>query len=304
MDAFAPPVFMLGAPRSFTSLVCAMLGQHPEAYGVPELNLMVVETLDEIKQRYVDIRYFQLHGLLRTVAQLYGGEQTLNSVEMAHRWLSSHVEWSTQEVYHALCAKVYPLRIIDKSPVYATEVEIMRRIYRTFPNAHFLHLVRHPLDMGKSLLNIESGRKMAIQQQSLDYSTNPPTIDPQFMWYKMQSAILEFLQEVPSAQQMCVRGEYLLANPEEYFQKICNWLGFSWDEKACEAVFHPETSLYACFGPFGANLGNDPNFLKSPLYRPSRTLKLSKLEGQLPWRPDGKPFLPQVMELAQRLGYD
>ena len=304
MEAFAPPVFILGAPRSFTSLVCAMLGQHPEAYGVPELNLMVTETLSDLKNRYADIRYFQLHGLLRTVAQLYGGEQTLNAVEMAHRWISSHREWSTAEVYYALCQKVNPLRIIDKSPVYATEVAIMQRLYRAFPHAHFLHLVRHPLDMGKSLLNIESGRKMAVQQRSLDYSTNPPTIDPQFMWFKMQTAILAFLKEVPPSQQLCVRGEYLLAHPEEHFEKICKWLGFAWNATASAAVFHPETSPYACFGPFGANLGNDPNFLKSPLYRPSRTLKIGKLGGPLLWRPDGKSFLPQVIELAQTLGYE
>ena len=79
------PIFILGAPRSFTSLVCTMLGQHPEAYGVPELNLFITETLEQMLQRLKGVRQFQMHGLLRTVSQLYAGEQTILSVDMAYR---------------------------------------------------------------------------------------------------------------------------------------------------------------------------------------------------------------------------
>src|SRR5260221_9464285 len=33
---FADPVFILALPRSFSSVVCGMLGQHPQMYGLPE----------------------------------------------------------------------------------------------------------------------------------------------------------------------------------------------------------------------------------------------------------------------------
>ena len=33
----AAPLFILAPPRSYTSLFNAMIGQHPEAYGLPEL---------------------------------------------------------------------------------------------------------------------------------------------------------------------------------------------------------------------------------------------------------------------------
>ena len=41
------PIFVLAAPRSYSSLVNAMIGQHPELYGVPELNLFQCETVAE-----------------------------------------------------------------------------------------------------------------------------------------------------------------------------------------------------------------------------------------------------------------
>src|SRR5438874_389166 len=37
-SGFADPVFILALPGSFSSVVCAMLGQHPEMYGLPETN--------------------------------------------------------------------------------------------------------------------------------------------------------------------------------------------------------------------------------------------------------------------------
>jgi len=40
------PVFVL-APRSFSSIVATMLGQHPQMYGVPELELFAAETMGE-----------------------------------------------------------------------------------------------------------------------------------------------------------------------------------------------------------------------------------------------------------------
>lgn len=185
------PIFILASPRSFTSLLCAMLGQHPEVYGVPELNLFITETTEQLVQRFKGSVQFQLHGLLRTVAQLYTGEQTVQSIDMSHRWILSRLRWSTGEVYIELCQKVAPLRIVDKSPTYSLHPEVLNRIKRTFPEAHYLHLIRHPRTQGQSIMKIANAA-MAILTDSIDYSTKTPTVDPQYLWYKMQCTILEF----------------------------------------------------------------------------------------------------------------
>ena len=41
-------VIMLGPPRSFTSVVSAMVGQHPQLYGLPEVHLFTTETVGEL----------------------------------------------------------------------------------------------------------------------------------------------------------------------------------------------------------------------------------------------------------------
>ena len=56
---FTPPLFILGSPRSFTSLVCAMLGQNPDAYGVPELNLFIEDNLKALIEKLSGYRQLQ-----------------------------------------------------------------------------------------------------------------------------------------------------------------------------------------------------------------------------------------------------
>lgn len=296
------PLFILASPRSFTSLICAMLGQHPQAYGVPELNLFMTETMDQLIKRMRGSFRLQLQGVLRTVAQLYAGEQTMLSIDMAYRWCLHRSYYNTGEIYQELCQKVAPLRIVDKSPSYSISPEFLNRIKKTFPNAHYLHLVRHPRTQGQSVMKLANGN-IAIKTKSFDYSTNPPTVDPQYLWYGMQRNILDFLSTIPPAQQMRLRGEDVLNDTHAHFEKICQWLNFSWDESIYEAMLNPQDSPYACVGPHGAYFGNDPNFLNSPVFH-SKPMASTQLAGPLPWRKDNQEFLLPVIKLAQELGYE
>jgi hypothetical protein len=299
-----------------------MLGQHPELYGVPELNLFLAETIEQLLQQLKNNQLRMRHGLVRTVAQLYAGEQTLSSISMAHRWLLNRLHCSTGEVYVELSSKVQPLRILDKSPAYCLNTKSLNRIRQTFPGAHYLHLIRHPRPQGESFMKLilkihhqqqKYKQKLSLPKMKrslsptlvdcLDRSMGLPIIDPQNLWYRMHWRILDFLSTVPAEQQMRLRGEDLLDDPRRHFEKICHWLGLSWNESAFEAMLHPEDSPYACFGPYGAQFGNDPNFLNSPTYR-QRAIVPSKLEGPLPWRRDAGGFIPPVVKLAQELGYE
>jgi hypothetical protein len=279
-----------------------MVGQHPEAYGMPELNLFVADTLQEVWEQMTGVRQIQLHGLLRAVAHLYAGGQTPASIDMAHRWVLRRLERSTTEICRELCEKVAPLRAVDKSPIYTAKSENLQRIRKAFPDACYLHLLRHPRTQGESILKVAHGA-MAILANSIDYSTDPPTIDPQIAWCRVQENILAFLEDVPEGKKMRIRGEDVLNEPRKYLEAICRWLTISVDDGAIEAMLHPEDSPFACLGPPGAHLGNDINFLRSPRLR-SAKIGTSTLAGPLPWREDGTGFRQTVVDLAIEMGYD
>jgi hypothetical protein len=318
LDAMArlAPVFVLASPRSFTSIVCAMLGQHPDLYGFPETQLFTTETIAEkikIDPQAPDrIR----NGLLRVVAQLYFGEQTESSVTLARAWLRRRAHLTTGYVFELLARRVYPLTPVEKSPDYVYDINSFRRAFNFFPNARFIHLLRHPRGYCESNLRYYQGLReppppwMLCGKEISGVSGSdgkdrgdPTFLDPQRGWFLHNIRIRKFLESVPQAQKVCVRGEDLLCDPDRGLSRIANWLGVPADPEAIEGMKHPERSDYAFIGPRNARYGNSPSFLDNPTLRPEMA-KSHSLDGSLPWRPDNCGFLPPVRELAAEYGYN
>ena len=296
------PVIILSSPRSFTSVLCTMIGQHPQMYGIPEVNLFMAETM---RERAGMMRLPRSgHGLLRTVAQLFAGEQTFRTVELAKRWLEIRANCTCVSVFRELAEKVSPRILVDKSMATVLQLESLQRVRRAFPNTKFIHLLRHPRAVGESLWKLgRVGEMLAVSLDTLDYSTVPPTIDFQKVWYRMHMNIITFLDGLPEKQKRQLQGEALLAEPDIHLRQLLEWLGLCTDKEAIEAMMHPERSPYACLGPVNARFGNDPNFLREPTLSPRARTKEPTLKGSLGWREDGGEFSPEVIELAKEFGY-
>jgi len=300
----AAPLFLLAPPRSYTSLMNAMIGQHPQAFGLPELCLFNVDTLlglwvrtsDEIGN---DTKTRQ--GLLRAVAEIYAGEQTATTIAMAHHWAAARQHRSTASVFQELVARIDPLVAVEKSPSYTIDIKRMQAMLEAFPDARFLHLTRHPVGQCKSVMSMNEGA-FALYVNSIDFLEDRAIVEPQFAWHDLNINILNFLDDVPAAQQMRIRGEDIMDKPEEYLGRIARWLGLRDDAEAIEEMMHPERSPFACFGPINALFGNDPNFLSGPTFRPHK-VKIPPLDKPVPWRDDRKGLRPEVVALAQEFGY-
>jgi hypothetical protein len=298
----ADPVFILAPPRSFTSVVCAMLGQHPQMFGLPEVHLFVGETLGQVWGYYSQPgRRFARAGLLRAVAQLYAGEQTVQTVMLANQWVQRRLSCDTGSVFQELMEQANGAILLDKSPVTAERGEYLARMKRAFPNARYIHLLRHPRGVGESVIDTFGGRGLE-SRGFVDYSTDPPTPDPQRMWYSLHTNILAFLDGVCDEQHYTVRGEDLLNEPDRYLGDIAAWLGLRTDAAAISEMKHPERSPFACFGPVNAVFGGDPKFMSDPTLKPGG-VAIHNLDDPLSWRDDGRGFSPEVKELAQDFGY-
>lgn len=298
----ADPLFLLAPHRSFTSVICAMLGQHPQMYGLPEVNLFTARTVGEWWVENRGGRGLGGHGLLRAVSQIFYEEQTERTIELARRDIRRSLHSRTGEFFHELAERVSPRLLVDKSPATVYRNEYLSRLHRVFPRARLIHLLRHPRSFGESIYAMPFGKLWIAQQDAFDYSTRPPTLDPQITWHAVHASIRAFLSTLPDEQQMTLRGEDLLTDPDTYLSRIAGWLGLRTDKEAIAEMKHPERSPFACVGPRNAPLGNDPSFLEKPALRPGRAHSQS-LEGPLSWRPDGAAFSPGVKELAMSFGY-
>ena len=142
---------MLCTMRSFSSVACGMIGQHPELYGLPELNLFIADTVSELLETHRS-RPHGIHGLLRALAQLHDGAQNDETVAAASAWLQDHADWTTKQLFDHILEQVQPRMAVDKSPRTALQPAFLQRAYDMYPQALFLHLTRHPRSMGTSLL--------------------------------------------------------------------------------------------------------------------------------------------------------
>jgi Sulfotransferase family len=310
------PVIILAPPRSFTSVICAMLGQHPQLYGLPELQLFPARTIADWWRIGSKASFAMRDGLHRAIAELCFGDQSEFSVECARGWLRRRWHYTSGIIIEEIARKVHPRAVVEKSPSTVYRPEFLQRAFAMFPQARFLHLTRHPIMQGESVMKAIRDREQSgpvpywlLNLASYPYwpkSRGPERVldlDPQRGWYELNLHIREFLKSVPEHQQMRVRGEDFLSDPDRVLAQVTAWLDLRSDRDALEKMRHPEHSPYARLGPANAALGNDPAFLADPSLRPDRAV-LKPLKSALSWRTDGRILLPEVRQLAIEFGYE
>jgi hypothetical protein len=289
-------LFILSPPRSFSSVVGAMVGQHPDLYGVPELNLSAADNVVGLMRAYKHAGAQARHGLLRTLAQLHSRRQTEQTIRDAQAWLTSHIHWSTKQVFDHLLEYIEPQIAVEKSPRTVMKKEYLQRTHAWYPNARFIHLTRHPRSTGISQINIaKRTREMGVGR--LDANN----INPDYWWLRAQQNILELLSGLPQRQWLRVKGEDLLSDPDQHLRRIAEWLNIRTDAEAIESMKRPELSPYSGLGPSNARYGADINFLESPRLRPGK-IEEPVLDGPLPWAPH-RGFPRAVLGIAQEYGY-
>jgi hypothetical protein len=317
-DKLPPPLFILAAPRSFSSVTCAMLAGHPQMYGLPETHLLCDETL-AARSKWDRAGYHLEHGLIRAIAELHFGAQTEGNVVKARQWIAARRNLNTDLVFKFFADKVFPRLLVDKSPSLIFRLQALHRILVKFPNARFIHLVRHPRGHGESIIKylqeLSKSQPLPPGHWLLHILSYPPStaegefsaedgvLDPQNGWYALNRNIFTFLESVPRDHYKRIRGEDLLADPDRVLPELAAWLGLRADEQAVNEMKHPERWPYAHFGPEGARYGSDIFFLKAPELRSRAPIRHS-LHGPVSWRADGKGLSPEVKDLAVEFGYE
>ena len=295
-------VIVLGPPRSYTSVVSAMIGQHPQLYGLPEVHLFTTDTVAELLYFYKLAGRRRADGLLRSIAELFMKKQTPDAVKLATQWVFKNKDLSTAEVLQRLISKIQPKIAVEKSVSTIWRPRHLERVAEQFPDARYIHLTRHPRPQCESMLEAVENEDH-IRKQCMDNSTNPPTLDPQVLWLQLHGNIVRFLENIPAERQLRVHGEDVLTDTDNQLVHMCEWLQIRTDEEAIEEMKHPERSPYSVLGPPNAPFGNDPKFIKEPALRPTK-VRPQSLEGLLSWRSDVPGFSADVTELARRLGYE
>jgi hypothetical protein len=294
-------VVILAPPRSFTTVISAMLGQHPQLYGIPETHFFTCDSIDEWATLYRGTDH--MNGALRAIAQVIFGQQAKATINLAREWLHARSYLTTSDVLRILGRRVTPRILVEKTPAASGRLEFMQRMLREFPRSRFLHLTRHPYSQVMSRLERRLNVEKAGAPTSLVEAAQVLGEDPTRLWLATHRRILQFLQSVPDDQQFWTRGEDVLNAPDDRLRRIAAWLGIRSDDEAIDAMKHPEQSVFANVGPPNATRGGDEKFFSDPILR-AQPGEAPRLDLPVPWSSDRLGLSDEVRQLARSFGYE
>lgn len=272
-----PAAFILGAPRSGTTLLRVMLAGHPRLWSPPEMILAPFETMAE-RLNHQNRRFWEKGGLRRGLMDLEGID-----VEAARVRETELSDLTIPEVYALLQSKLGDRMLVDKCPHLSVLPHAMQRLERWFTEPRYLWILRHPGSVLRSLEN------MPMAEVMLDGYGG----DASEAWAGCNTAIRDFLATIPRERWTLVRYEDLVTDARPVMEQACVVLGVPFHE----AVLDPYEGDRMREGPKGARAIGDPNMAARGKIDPS--LATSWLEGF-----DPRIASPSTRALAKELGYD
>ena len=289
------PLFILCPGRSFSSVVCAIIGQHPDAFGLPEVHLFVQPTVSGLLN--LDTPVVGLAGasvgLKRAVAELVFQSQTYESIEDATAWIKEHRHLTGAELFRKLCDLAGDALVVEKSPT-NSHPDRVPAIYRQFPNAKYLHISRHPRSTCRSQRKAYQNRPSHRGLSHFDHEAH---------WLTHHRSILELSTRLGPGQYMFMHGEWFFEDPKSWLIQICDWLGLSSDPDAIALMMQPENSPFAVLGPSNAKYGNNVGFIENPKLRIG-PLPEETLDGPFEWITERDVFFKDETRcLAYQMGY-
>lgn len=269
--------FVLGAPRSGTTLLRVMLAGHPALFSPPEMLLAPFATMAE-RKAHLEQRYWEKGGLRRALMEL----QQLD-VTSAKAAVNALDDLSVPEVYAKLQELAGPRLLVDKCPHLCAMPAAMKRLDQWYSDARFIWIVRHP---GSVIRSIENMPMAEVMLQGYGTTTRE-------IWHTANLAVADFLETVPQERWTRVRYEDLVRDPRPQMERICMTLGVAFDEK----VLDPYEGDRMREGPKGARAIGDPNLASRGKIDPS--LADRWLAGF-----DPRSVSAETYALALKLGYD
>ncbi len=206
-----PLIFLIGSPRSGSTLLARMLGAHPAIHAPAEPHLLTplahLGFYDTVERAPYDPIISQ-GGIRELVAQLPGGERDYLEALRAY----------SDSLYARLLSTSGRTHLLDKTPAYALVLDFIARLY---PEARYVVLTRHPMAVWSSYVesffdgDFESAHRF-----------NP-------LLERYVPAIGRFLRERPVALHH-VRYEELVRDPAAQGQRLCEFLGLAWEPRIVE----------------------------------------------------------------------
>lgn len=189
------PIFILGMPRSGTSLVEQILATHSEVFGAGELN--------ELSRLINNICLNHRVDRFPECASNFGN---MELVEIGGRYIEKLREYSTDSKY-----------ITDKMPHNFMRIGLIKAV---IPNAKIIHCTRDPMDNCLSIFKnfFPKGHNYSYDMVELGE------------YYNLYIELMKYWDSVLPGFIYTVNYENLVVDQENQIRMMLDYCGLSWDE--------------------------------------------------------------------------
>lgn len=225
-----PHVFVVGCPRSGTTLLRRLLNAHPElcipkaeTHWIPKFyqkghgldaNRRVTKDFIDVLLDYPKFRKF---GIGRTqLVELLGGSEAVDYPQFVARILDHY-------------GKTRGKRLVgDKTPGYARHVPLLHQL---FPAARFIHVIRDGRDVALSLLSWERLHRSAGRIAGFDAD---PVTTTALYWEWLVRLAREAGDDLPARLYLEIRYEDLVVDTASACRRMCQFLGLDYAPEMLE----------------------------------------------------------------------
>ncbi|WP_245235482.1 sulfotransferase family protein [Mesorhizobium erdmanii] len=202
------PVFVVGMPRSGTTLTEQICASHPDVHGAGELS----------KLRRIAMGYWPRQPLRREHRRI----DSDNTDDLARALAEEHLAYLRERAPDAV-------RIVDKMP---HNFELIGLIFLLFPNARIIHCRRDAIDNCISCFVLQFSKAHS-------YSADLQTLG---LYYREYDRLMRHWQRVFPGRIFENCYETLIENQEEQSRRLMDYLGLLWDD-ACLRFFERDSSV-------------------------------------------------------------
>jgi len=216
-------VFVFSSPRSGSTLLRILLAGNPALFAPPELHLLGFSTM---AQRLAALNNSSndhlLSGTVRALMQLRSC--TVEEAE-AFSTACEACEMPVAEFYGELQKLLGDRLLVDKTPTYAYNADVLHRAETDFDSPLFIHLVRHPCGTIQSFQDAKFEQLFPFLRDSGMSSRHLAELT----WLICNKNIAEFAETIAPERVLRVQYENLVRHPEPTLRGICEFLKVPFD---------------------------------------------------------------------------
>jgi hypothetical protein len=287
-----PIFFIMGRPRSGTTLLRTLFDAHPNVKIPPEFPILL-----PLYQKFRHVKDWDEKMILSFIDHIYQNKafknRTLENLKierepyteklmtLAHRGTLQDFLKSFNMQAFSLFPKSEILRVGDKNPIYSIFVN---RFMKVFPEAKFICITR---DYRDNYISMKGLTELQLEAPILTLQVT--------RWRYVAKRFLKFREKYPDRFHI-VRYEDLVQNQEEVFRKLCEFLGIPYDPGVFD-FFRKKEETFKIYPKelvekFHKSLMNPINTGRMNLWQKELTEKQVKLADQI------------AGKYADRLGYE